>query len=83
MIGPVLWNIFYDAVLSLPVPPGVKVVAYVDDIAVLETAHTGPLLEDIMNPALNTIHRWMSENGLEVAPQKTEAILLTKLWAYT
>lgn len=56
VIGPVLCNIFYDAVLSLPVPPGIKIVAYADDIAILGTAHTGSLLESIMNLALEAIH---------------------------
>lgn len=80
VLGPVLWNIFYDAVLSLPVPPGIKIVAYADDIAILATAHNGPLLEEIVNPNLQSVNIWMSDNGLQIAPQKTEAIMLTRKW---
>lgn len=83
VIGPVLWNLYYDALLTIPLPVGVEIIAYADDIAILATAHTGPLLEQALNPALQSVHQWMTENGLEVAPHKTEALLLSKKWAYT
>lgn len=81
VIGPVLWNIFYDEVLTLPVPSNIKIVAFAHDIAMIGTAHTGPLLEESMNDALESIHTWMTNNGLEIAPKKTEAMMLTRKWA--
>lgn len=59
-------------------PRGAKLVGYADDVAVIVTAHTGPLLGDSMNPALVKIHEWMEENGLKIGPNKTGVILLMK-----
>lgn len=83
VLGPTLWNVFYDELLTMNWPAGVRLVAFADDVAILGTAHTGPLLERILNPALNQLSSWMRENGLEIAAQKTEAIILTKKWAYS
>lgn len=53
-----------------------------DDVAVVGTAHTGTLFEEVMNPGLKVVNAWMSKNGLTIAPHKTEAVLLTNKWAY-
>jgi len=52
VIGPLLWNIFYDDLLRLEQPNGMQLVGFADDIAIVGTAHTTNLLEEIMNPAL-------------------------------
>lgn len=78
VIGPALWNIFYDELLRMPTQDGVKMVAYADDVAILVRAHNGRMIEELVNPALEQISRWMRENGLQIAPAKSEAILLTK-----
>jgi len=82
VIGPALWNAFYDGLLNIPMPEKTQLVAYADDVAVVSIAHTGALLEQCVNPALELVSRWMTANGLEVAPQKSEAILITKKWRY-
>ena len=35
MLGPLLWNIAYDAVLRVPMPPDSPLVCYADDTLVL------------------------------------------------
>jgi len=45
VLGPTLWNLFYDGVLRLPVPDGIKLVAFADDVAVVAVAHNVELIE--------------------------------------
>ncbi|KAL4084113.1 hypothetical protein QTP88_027948 [Uroleucon formosanum] len=82
VLGPCLWNVFYDGLLNTEMPPGVQLVAFADDVAVIGTARTGELAGTLMNPALQTIATWMRENGLQLAPQKSEFVVLTKKKIY-
>jgi Reverse transcriptase (RNA-dependent DNA polymerase) len=38
ILGPLLWNLAYNGVLELPMPEGVRSVAYADDLALVITA---------------------------------------------
>ncbi|KAL4121042.1 hypothetical protein QTP88_013627 [Uroleucon formosanum] len=82
VIGPCLWNIFFDDLLRLELHESEKLVGFADDIALVITAPNSGLLENIGNAALRSIDRWMQDNGLQVAPQKSEAVVLTNKWAY-
>jgi len=83
VLGPTLWNVAYDSLLCMEVPPGVHLVGFADDLAVVGVAKTGRLLEDRMNQVLEAIDSWMRTKGLELAHHKSEAVLLTKRWAFT
>ena len=83
VLGPTLWNTAYDDLLNLNVPPGVQLVGFADDLAVVGRAKTGPQLEDLMNPVLEAIDVWMRGRGLELAHHKSEAVMLTRRWSYT
>ncbi|KAL4082664.1 hypothetical protein QTP88_029725 [Uroleucon formosanum] len=63
-------------------PPGVQLIGFADDLAVVGTAVTGQLLEDLVNPVLRNIDEWMTSHGLELAHHKTEAIILSRRRAY-
>ncbi|KAL1446556.1 hypothetical protein WDU94_003615, partial [Cyamophila willieti] len=75
--GPTLWNCLYDGVLRLNFPQNVQLVAFADDLAVIVVAKTDHELEQLTNDALEKIHNWMSDNQLQVAPEKSEAVLLS------
>ena len=79
MLGPTLWNILYDQVLRLKLPEGVTNIAYADDLAVLVCAENQIELENRANGSLRRIDGWMQRNGLQLAPQKTEAIVFKGL----
>jgi len=83
VLGPALWNIFYDKLLAIDVPPGVQLVAFADDVAVVGIARDGARTAELLNPVLADISRWMTEHGLALAPQKTEAIVLTNKHIFT
>lgn len=76
VLGPVLWNVLYDGVLDLPLTEGATSIAYADDLAVLVEAEDAPELVFRVNESLDRIKEWMEHKNLEIAPQKTEAILL-------
>lgn len=82
VLGPTLWNMFYDGLLRIPLPEGIKLIAFVDDVAVLAVAHNADLIEELVNPVLETIAEWMNNNGLQLAREKTECIVLTQKRAY-
>ncbi|KAL1453324.1 hypothetical protein WDU94_007470 [Cyamophila willieti] len=75
--GPTLWNCLYDGVLRLNFPQNVQLVAFADDLAVVVVAKTDHELEQLTNDALEKIHNWMSDNQLQIAPEKSEAVLLS------
>ena len=76
VLGPTLWNLAYNGVLKLPFEPGVSTVAYADDLVVLVKARTERELVYKANDALDAVSRWMSARQLQLASEKTEAILL-------
>lgn len=78
ILGPLLWNIAYDDVLRLQgLPAGVELLAYADDLAVTVQAKTATEAELSANKTLQRIAEWMNGAGLSLAPEKSEAILLT------
>lgn len=54
VLGSTLWNLFYDGVSRLPVREGVKLVAFADDVAVVAVAHNVELIEQLVNPLVNS-----------------------------
>lgn len=76
ILGPTLWNLAYNGVLELALPDGVETVAYADDLALIVTAREEAVLEARANEALDRVAGWMEDHLLELAPEKTEAVLL-------
>jgi hypothetical protein len=77
VLGPALWNIAYDGLLRLEMPDGVQLVGFADDVGVLGVAKTEDALVNQVNGALGSIATWMQEAGLQIAPQKTEAVVFS------
>lgn len=76
ILGPILWNVLYDGVLRLRTKPGVYLIAYADDLALIVEANTVEELNGKANKTLKAIGRWMEANGLELAPEKTELVIM-------
>lgn len=83
VLGPMLWNLFYDGILRLSAHRDAKLVAFADDVAIVAVDHTVELLEQSVNPILLDVAQWMSANGLKLAPEKSECIVLTNKHAYS
>jgi len=75
VLGPHLWNLGYDAVLTRAVlPPGCDLVCYADDTLVIATGDGWVETRSRADEALATVVRVIGDLGLEVAPRKTEAM---------
>uniref|UniRef100_A0A2S2NJ82 Retrovirus-related Pol polyprotein from type-1 retrotransposable element R1 n=1 Tax=Schizaphis graminum TaxID=13262 RepID=A0A2S2NJ82_SCHGA len=82
VIGPILWNIFYDELMRLELPDGVNIVCFADDAAVVATGYTTRLLEEAMNDSLQIVSTWMKKQGLSLSSSKSVAIMLTTKRGY-
>jgi len=75
VLGPHLRNLGYNAVLSeVLLPPGCDVVCYADDTLILAAGKDWGEARSRANEATAGVVRRIRDLGLEVAPQKTEAI---------
>ena len=83
VLGPLLWNIVYDGVLKLRMPKGVKLVAFADDLAVVARAKKQEALKRNVEEAVERVREKLQELGLELAAQKTEAVILAGRRLYT
>jgi len=45
ILGPTLWNVFYDRLLGLDIPSGVLLMGFADDFALVAVVPDGPYLE--------------------------------------
>lgn len=68
--------------MNIPMPAGIRLVAFADDVGVVAMAHTTPVIEKAINPALAEVANWMAHNSLTLAAHKTEAVMLTRKWAF-
>lgn len=48
----------------------------------MAVAHNATLLEEVINPSLATVVDWMANNGLSLAPEKTECVVVTNKKSY-
>lgn len=77
VLGPTLWNVQYDGLLKLELPEGVELVGFADDIAMVVEAENSQTLMNRANLAIRRVVQWMTKMKLQLAPEKTEAVLLT------
>ena len=67
----------YNDVLTLTLPRKAKIVGFTDDIAVVETARDILDVEFYANEAIEIVGNWLKRNGLLLAEQKTEVVLIS------
>lgn len=77
VLGPTLWNILYDNLLEMEMPEGTTLIGFADDVALVVTGINENVLMNNANTGLQRVANWMARNQLELAAQKTEAVLLT------
>lgn len=77
VLGPLLWNIMYDGILRITFASPVKLIGYADDIAVVVVAKSLAEVHMVFNEAMEKIVMWLNTVGLNLAGQKTEAVLVS------
>lgn len=76
VLGPTLWNLFYDKILRIQIHKQITLVAYADDLAAIVTAKTKGALEDLAQLAANKIAEAMEDLGIKLAAKKTEMLIM-------
>lgn len=76
VFGPMLWNLSYDRVLRLDYGPRVSAVAYADDLMFVVEAENEGDAKNRSEQAVQTASRCLQEMGLEMAPHKTEILVV-------
>ena len=74
--GPGLWNILYDSILKLTLPPNCRIVTFADDALLMASARSIEELERTTNEALKIITDWGDSVKLKYNEKKTQAMLI-------
>ena len=76
-VGPLVWNVMYDDFLRMDLPAGTSIIGFADDVLVVCAADDVKILELRINDSLWREKRWLDSRCLKMAPEKTEAWLVT------
>lgn len=76
VLGPTLWNVYYDGALRQLMPYETSIVGYADDLALVVCGDSGANIERDVEEAIVTIMAWMRDKGLQLATHKTKAVIL-------
>jgi len=82
VVGPLLWNATFDAVLRTELPSGAKLLGFADDTMLVTSAKSTQELEAVTNGALSLVEQRITDYGLQIAVEKTEAVLFTYRYKY-
>lgn len=74
VLGPLLWNIGYNATLQAALPPSCHVLCYADDTLILAGGENWNEAIQRGEVAASSVIRAIRDAGLEVATHKTEAL---------
>lgn len=78
ILGPTLWNLLYDDLFKINLPQETHLIGFADDVALIVSAKTEEALMENANTALRDVSNWMGTRHLYLAPEKSEAVLLTR-----
>lgn len=76
VLGPFLWNVYYDDILRIEDDPDITMVGYADDLAVSITGNDENDIKVKIVKIVTKIKDWMETHNLKLAADKTEAVLL-------
>lgn len=77
IIGPFMWNLVYDGLLKIRLRRDVLLVAFADDIGIIVIDEDLERMKITANETIKDMIEWYKSEGLELAPHKSETLLLT------
>lgn len=83
VIGPLLWNLAYNSVLTTALPLGASLIGFADDTLLVAHGKTTSEVEAIATSALDTVSAKIAGLGLVIAVEKTQAVFFTSKYKYT
>ena len=78
VLGPPGWNVLYDGLLRQPLPEGASMVAFADDVALIFVVKSMEEIQDLGDEAIEVVASWLTDQGLSLAAEKTEAVLISR-----
>ena len=76
-VGPLVWNVMYDDFLRMDLPVGTSIIGFAEDALVVCAADNVGILELRIKESLRRAKHWLDSRCLKMAPEKTEALLVT------
>ena len=76
-VGSLVWNIMYDDYLRMDLPAEMSIIGFADDAFVVCAADVVRILDLRFNESLWQAKPWFDSRCLKMAPEKTEALLVT------
>ena len=67
----------YNGVLEMQLPRGVEIVGFADDIILVATGESRQEVEMLATEAFLAVENWMKAAKLQIAPEKTEFLLVS------
>lgn len=74
VLGPLLWNISFDQILSSNIPEGGKIIGYADDTLLMATQRKVNATISTMQIIFEIVYSKLKDMGLTLAKEKTEVI---------
>ena len=76
-VSPLVWNVMYDDFLRMDLPAETSIIGFADDALVVCATDDVKIPELRINDSLWREKRWMDNRCMKMAPEKTEASLVT------
>lgn len=83
VLGPTLWNVLYYDLQNVRLTRSVTLIAFADDIALVAKANENYTIESDLKVAAKRSCDWLKEAGLQIAAQKSEALVITTRRTHT
>ena len=75
--GPTFWNLILDELLEAPLPEGVHIQAFADDVLLLVTGKDTNTVQRATNEALDIVAKWGARVKLKFSTNKTKMVAFT------
>ena len=78
ILEPELWNISYDEILKIDMPPDTYLVGYADDIAAIIAGRDIEEIHRKLNQVMIRTKAWLDDHYLTLATEKTELVIIAR-----